>query len=66
MFGKNILPWQKKRYLQNTPHVQWLLFMRPSHEFMRCIYEDVALLLHSHRAQSVCTSQCPGLQNKPA
>lgn len=66
MFGKTILPWQKKRYLQNAPHVQWLRLMRPSQEFMRWIYGDAALLLHSHHAQSVCSSQYPALQNKPA
>lgn len=29
MFGKTILPWQKKRYLQNSPQVLWLQLMRP-------------------------------------
>lgn len=63
---KTILPWQKKRYLQNAPRVQWFQLMRSSHEVMRWIYRDAALLLHSHHTQSVCTSQHPAPQNKPA
>lgn len=63
---KNYSALAEKKNLQNTPHVQWLRLMRPNHEFMRWMYGDAALLLHSRHAQSVYTSQYPALQNKPA
>lgn len=66
MFGKTIMPWQKRRYLQNGPHVQWLQLMRPSHDIMGWICRDAALLFHCHRAQSVCPSQIqPHKINQP-